>query len=69
MDNDIITIQEIISHQGDEIIRMSRELYIQQLEISRLREQMDKINIRLNSSSDGGDGIRPVDQESPPPHY
>lgn len=69
MENDIIKIQEIISHQGDEISRLSAELYAQQKEINKLGEQLKKLQARFKVATGDEEGIRPTDQEVPPPHY
>jgi len=69
MENSIIILQEMVSHQGEDIARLSEELYTQQQELAALREQIAKINIKLQAVGEGAPAFAPLDQEPPPPHY
>lgn len=68
MDDIIIKLQETLFHQGEDIARLSEELYAQQKEISTLNFQVEKLKAKLKSMDEGGD-IRKPDEETPPPHY
>lgn len=68
MENTIIQLQEAIFHQGEDLERMSLELYTQQKELAELRAQIAKIYAKLKNMEEG-DNIRRPDQETPPPHY
>lgn len=65
MNEAIIQLQETIAHQGRDITRLSDAVYAQQKEIAELRRELEK----LKAFAKGDEGIRPVDQETPPPHY
>ena len=68
MEDEIIKLQEIIAHQGEDIEKMSVELYTQQKEISILKGELKKVEAKIkNILSDSG--IRRSDEETPPPHY
>lgn len=69
MKETIITLQEVVSHQGEEILRLSDELYVQQKEIAELRSQLMLLQAKLQAAVEEGAGVRSIDQETPPPHY
>ena len=69
MEDIMITLQETISHQGDDIRRLSEELYTQQKEIAFMHEQIARLEARLKHLLPNESNIRPIDQETPPPHY
>lgn len=69
MENDIVALQEIVSHQQEEIARISDELYTQQREITALRNELASLRAVLKASAGDGFQIRSPDQETPPPHY
>lgn len=69
MDEMIIRLQEAIAHQGEDILRLSDELYTQQKEIADLRRQLQLLHAKLKAASEEGTGIRPANEETPPPHY
>lgn len=74
MEDEIVKLQEIISHQSEDIDRMNSEIYEQQKEIKRLQTQFSaldrKLENMLNMSSDDGGDIRPFDfSDDKPPHY
>ena len=68
MNDIIIKIEEVLTHQGEDIARMSEELYTQQKELAALRGQVTKLTDKIKSLQEEGN-IRPVDEETPPPHY
>jgi uncharacterized coiled-coil protein SlyX len=68
MDDIIIKLQEVLSHQGEDILRMSDELYTQQREIIALREQLAKLQTKFDAAVNADhDPIR-LDNDKPP-HY
>ena len=69
MDESLIQMQELLSHQGDEIARLNDELIVQGKEIELLRRQVKQLLARAEAAADENAGIRPIDQETPPPHY
>lgn len=67
MDNAIMKLQEIVSHQQEELSRLSDELYLQQKHIAELQEALRGMRRRMQeiSESQAGDNT----PEPPPPHY
>ncbi len=69
MERDIIALQELISHQGEDIARLSAELYAQQRELAALRAQMALVHAQMRTQSQHApDGAETL-TEPPPPHY
>jgi uncharacterized coiled-coil protein SlyX len=68
MEKDIIKLQEAIAHQGEDLAKMSHELYLQQKEISQLKDRLFKLETKIKEQGSDS-GIRPVEDETPPPHY
>lgn len=68
MDDSIIQLQIKVEHQAEEILTLSGELYAQQKEIAKLKEQMAELKERLRSLSDGSI-VKNIEEETPPPHY
>ena len=74
MEKILITLQELISHQGEDIERLSHELYRQQKEITQLKNEVSALKNELASAkantSDYGDseGDASTDNQRPP-HY
>lgn len=66
MEDMIIQLQETLAHQGEEILRLSEELYTQQGEIANLHEQYKKLESKYLAVLDDN---RNIDQDVPPPHY
>ena len=69
MKDSIILLQEALLHQGEEIQHLSHELYTQQKEIARLQNTMALLQLQFKTALSGDSEIRPLDQETPPPHY
>lgn len=68
MNDAIITLQELIEYQREDIAKLSEELYAQQREVTQLKLLVLKLNDKiqaLESSRAAGD----VGDEPPPPHY
>jgi uncharacterized coiled-coil protein SlyX len=68
MNDEIIKLQEMLIHQGEYIEKMSSELYMQQKEISVLKNKLQKLENKLKEQAEGSN-IRSLDEETPPPHY
>lgn len=68
-DSTLITLQEIVSHQQEEITRLSDELYAQQKDILQLRAELASLRAMLKASAGDGFQIRSQAEETPPPHY
>ncbi len=68
MNDAIITLQEQIEYQREDIAKLSEELYAQQREVTQLKLLVLKLNDKIqsleSSRSDAGMGDEP-----PPPHY
>lgn len=64
----LIKMQEMLMHQGDEIQRLSDEMYVQQKEIASLRSQLAQMQSVATVTPDGVDS-RELGPEPPPPHY
>ena len=60
----IFKLQEIVSHQEQEIERLSDALIAQQKQIDLLKAHMARMETQLQEQ-----GIRRPDEETPPPHY
>ena len=70
MEPDIIALQEAVAHQGDDILRLSDELYTQQKEIAMLHRKLASLQAKFAAATDdSGAAPHNVDQEPPPPHY
>lgn len=66
--NDIIKLQEIVSHQQEELARLSDEIFVQQKEIAELRRLFHKLKTQQEQAS--ADAAHPErGPERPPPHY
>ena len=68
MEDIIIKLQEALFHQGEDIARLSEELYAQQKELAMLNFKVEKLTEKLKNISEDS-GIRKQDEETPPPHY
>lgn len=64
----IITLQERIAYQDEEITRLSDELYAQQKDMADLRRELKNIASKIDQG-ESESNIRPVSEETPPPHY
>ncbi len=70
LENRIVKLEEMVSLQKEELLHISKELYAQHQESQRLREQLLIVTRRFKEMTGGHDsGIRPVSEETPPPHY
>ncbi len=69
MEHAIIKLQEMLSHHADEIAQLSGELRVQQKEIQQLRAQVARLEAKLGAVLDQGSMVRPLEEETPPPHY
>jgi SlyX protein len=68
MQDDIIKLQEIISHQQEELARMSDEIYAQQKEIAELQRLFNKLKLQMEQAiAEAATGD--IGPERPPPHY
>jgi uncharacterized coiled-coil protein SlyX len=67
-DKAIINLQETVFHQGEDIERLSAELYIQQKKMAELNIQIAKLQAKLKNMEEG-ENIRTAEQETKPPHY
>ena len=68
MDDEIIKLQEIVAHQGSDIEKISKELYLQQKEVYKLQEKVRKLEDKIKNINNDS-GIRELEDETPPPHY
>lgn len=69
MNRELITLQEIVSHQQEEITRLSDELYAQQRDTAALRAEIATLRAMLKASAGDSFQIRSQAEETPPPHY
>ena len=70
MNEMILTLQETLSHQAEDIARLSDELYTQQKDIARLTKRLNILAKELHARSDAGaDPTGLADQPVKPPHY
>jgi uncharacterized coiled-coil protein SlyX len=69
MEETIIQMQEILSHQSEDIARMSDELYTQQREIIALREQLAKLQSKLEAAPQDELLLPQLNNYEKPPHY
>ena len=67
MEDDIYKLQEIVTNQGEDIQKLSHELYTQQKEIAALREVVKNLKNKMDAHKENI--IRPIQEEEPPPHY
>jgi uncharacterized coiled-coil protein SlyX len=68
MDETIIKLQTMAEHQEEEISNLSKELYTQQQELQKLKQQMALLVDRFRAFSDAA-AEATQDKEPPPPHY
>ena len=69
MDEMMITLQTIVGHQEEEIANLSQEVYTQQKELNRLKQQMAMVLERFRALQEAGEGGQEKNVEPPPPHY
>lgn len=69
MDDMMIRLQTIVGHQEEEISNLSKELYTQQKELQKLKQQMAMLMERLRAFSEAAEGAQDKRPEPPPPHY
>lgn len=69
MEEKITELQTIVGHQEVEIANLSAELYVQQKELSKLKQQMANLIERFLSLSEATEAARDKSPEPPPPHY
>ena len=70
LENRIIRLEEMISLQQQELLGISKELYAQHQENQQLRELITHLRRQFKDvEREIGGGIRPIDEETPPPHY
>lgn len=69
MDEMMITLQTRLLHQEEEIATLSKELYLQQKEMVKLKQQFAELAMRFKTLASEGDGVRDISHEPPPPHY
>lgn len=69
MEKALITLQEIVSHQEEEIARLSAELYAQQRDVMLLKAEVASLQAMVKTAMLQESPLRPHDQETPPPHY
>jgi len=65
----MIRLQTIVGHQEEDIAHLSNELYTQQKELDKLKQQMAALIERLRSISHAADSNQDKSPEPPPPHY
>ena len=65
----MIKLQTIIGHQDEDIANLSKELYTQQQELNKLKQQMAALLERFRTLFDTADNPQDKIPEPPPPHY
>lgn len=68
MNPDIITLQEKIVHLEDTISHISDELYTQQKAFNELKTLVRTLQEKVESNAEENNA-RPLNEETPPPHY
>ena len=69
MEDEVVKLQELFTHQQEQISGMSAEIYHQQKEISLLQSRVKRLTQKLKDISSEESNIRRVGEETPPPHY
>lgn len=69
MEKDIIKLQEIVAHQGNEISELGDELYNQHKEIEALKNYLKLMEAKIQAAMDSESNINQPQDDSPPPHY
>ncbi len=64
----MIKLQTIVGYQEEDIANLSKELYTQQQELTKLKQQMAQLTERFRSMLDAADNTHDKTPE-PPPHY
>lgn len=68
MEKDLIALQELVSHQSEDIARLSDELYAQQKEISQLKYDLAQLKTEISSAKEQPESDNSSDAQRPP-HY
>ena len=70
MEKALITLQELVSHQSEDIARLSDELYAQQKEVARLKNDLTQLKSDIANSKDRADAESETSPDNQrPPHY
>jgi len=69
MEEMIIKLQILAQHQEEAIASLSNELYSQQKELAKLRQQFGELKEHFQAMSNEGGGVKDIGLETPPPHY
>ncbi len=69
MNDTLITLQEMVAHQGREMAALSDELYQQQKEVAALKAELAILRSTVKALKHDDSGIRHPHEETPPPHY
>lgn len=64
----ITALEELCAYQQIEIQQLSDELFAQQKEMSSLYSRLHRLEQKLQSMSEISP-VRPLEEETPPPHY
>ena len=69
MDESMIALQTRLLHQEEDISKLSKELYMQQKELAKLKQQFTALALRFQSLASEESSVRDIKDETPPPHY
>jgi len=64
----ITALEELCAYQQIEIHQLSDELFAQQKEMSSLYSRLHRLEQKLQSMAEISP-VRPLEEETPPPHY
>ena len=65
----MIKLQTILGHQDEDIANLSKELYTQQQELNKLKQQVAMLVERINPLLESAHNALDKAPEPPPPHY
>ncbi|NRA90525.1 MAG: SlyX family protein [Simkaniaceae bacterium] len=70
VEKDIISLQELVSHQNEDIARLSDELFAQQKEVAQLKHDLAQLRNELVATKDRLESEFDIStEEQHPPHY
>ena len=69
MDDTLTKLQEALCHQGEDIARLSDEVFAQQKEIKALRSEVLALKRDLSVAKDQSNAEASNNDDQRPPHY
>ena len=68
MDEKIIAIETKVAYQDKTIMELNEIVIAQQNELSLIKKELVLLNQKIEAMGAGA-GVKPLNEEEPPPHY